>query len=112
MKTVPPTSWQPRRSPSRAPYGEHVGHRWRVAGHPYPHTRRPPLGKRRGPGGIDMKIDDQPAWWGVERDDLVADLSGVLCMVALGMDEGLPAPISVDTRPWTVEMIIQVTPSH
>ena len=59
-----------------------------------------------------MKIDDQPTWWGIERDDLVANLSGVLGMVALGMDEGLPAPISIDTRPWTVEMIIQVTPSH
>jgi len=54
----------------------------------------------------------EPAWWGVERDALVADPSGIFCMIALGMDEGLPTPISVDTRPWTVEMIIQVAPSH
>ena len=33
-------------------------------------------------------------------------------MIAAGMSEGLPTPISIDTRPWEAEAIIQVTPSH
>ena len=59
----------------------------------------------------DQPIDDQPTWWGFEGDGQ-ADLADIFRMIALGMDEGMPAPIAVVPRPWAVEMIIQVAPSH